>query len=84
MNGPIISKLREPRGQKKCKAHKKPVGVATVRDLYGTLNHVNCNRAILASVSGFTQGVDEFIEGKPIELMDLEDYINIQKSLSKK
>ena len=65
-----------------CKALNKPVGIATVRDLYGTLSHLKYDKAILASVSGFTKGVHEFIQGKPIELMDLPDYLSFQSSLS--
>lgn len=55
-----------------CKNHKPPIGPSVVRELYGTLLASDAQRAILASVSGFTKGVKEFVEGKPIELIDLD------------
>ncbi|MFQ5862788.1 MAG: restriction endonuclease [Candidatus Brocadiales bacterium] len=67
-------------GQKiviQCKAHKAPVGPGVVRDLYGTLINEKADKALLASVSGFTKGVFEFIEGKPIELIGLNQIIQL-------
>lgn len=60
-----------------CKAHKAPVGPGVARDLYGTLVNEKANRAILASISGFTKGVTEFTDGKPIELIDLNQIIRL-------
>jgi len=56
-----------------CKRHKKPVGPHAARDLYGTLINSRAQGAILASVSGFTPGVLEFVERKRIKLVSLED-----------
>lgn len=55
-----------------CKNHKLSTGPSVARELYGTLLASDAQRAILASVSGFTEGVNEFVEGKPIELIDLD------------
>ncbi len=55
-----------------CKNHKLPVGPSVARELYGTLLASDAQRAILASVSGFTKGVNEFAKGKPIELIDID------------
>jgi len=60
-----------------CKNHKLPVGPSVARELYGTLLASDAQRAILASVSGFTKGVNEFAKGKPIELIDI-DWIILQ------
>lgn len=65
-----------------CKAHKKPVSPHVVRDLYGTLVDSQADEAILASISGFTSGVKDFVVDKPIGLISLEDIIYIQKKLS--
>lgn len=60
-----------------CKAHAAPVGPAVVRELYGTLTHHGADEAILASVGGFTQGVFDFVRGKPIQLLDLEGIVEM-------
>jgi len=40
-----------------CKGHKKPVGVGSVRDLYGAMMHFGAKTAVLACPAGFTEGV---------------------------
>lgn len=64
-----------------CKQHAKPVGPATARDLYGALMASSAQRAILASTSGFTNGVHAFTCDKPIELMDVRDIVAIQDKI---
>ena len=64
-----------------CKAHNKPVGPAVVRELHGTLLNWGASRAILASLSGFTRGVHAYVRNKPIQLMDLDAIIALQRSL---
>lgn len=53
-----------------CKRYRSPVGVAVVRELYGTMVHLRANNAILACTGGFTKGVKDFARGKPIILVD--------------
>lgn len=55
-----------------CKQHSKPVGPAVVRELYGCLIDSKADLAILACTSGFTKGVYDFVNGKPIELIDVD------------
>lgn len=62
-----------------CKSHKSPVSPAVVRELYGTLQHFKASKAILISRTGFTKGVYEFVQGKPILLWDLNSLIKLQK-----
>jgi hypothetical protein len=62
-----------------CKRHDKPVGPHVARDLYGTLVSSHAHEAILASVSGFTPGVLEFVKGKHITLVSLEDILHMTK-----
>lgn len=58
-----------------CKAHKSPVGPSVVRDLYGAMKHFGADNALLICVGGFTRGVLEFAEAKPITLMTLEELL---------
>lgn len=65
-----------------CKAHKKPVGPNVARELYGTLMAYKAHQAILASISGFSPGVREFVKSKPIKLICLQDIIYMQKTIN--
>lgn len=65
-----------------CKQHNQPVGPSTVRELYGTLSASNCKNAILACTGGFTKGVYQFARGKPIELLDLDGILELQRKAS--
>lgn len=65
-----------------CKAHANPVGPAVVRDLYGTLIASKANSAILASISGFTKGVHNFVKGKRIQLLLLNDIILMSEQIN--
>ena len=53
-----------------CKAHKDGVGPAVARELYGSMVAFRAKAAILACTGGFTRGVYDFVEGKPIRLLD--------------
>ena len=48
-----------------------------IRDLYGTLVGSKCDVGILANLGGFSQGVFDFVEGKPILLLDISDVVNL-------
>jgi hypothetical protein len=65
-----------------CKGHEKPIGVGAIRDLYGVLMHTRADSAILACPAGFTDGVIKFAHGKPIELIELVDIIDMAESVS--
>lgn len=56
-----------------CKAHQSPVGPAIIRDLYGTMVAFGADNAVLACTGGFTKGVREFAQGKPIILYSATD-----------
>ena len=51
------------------KRYKNTVGVAAVRDLYGTLQNEGASKGILVTTSGYGKASFEFAEGKPIELL---------------
>lgn len=81
-DGGVDLYIEDPEGAKlivQCKAHKKPVGVAAVRDLLGTLYDSEADQAILASISGFTQGVYDFAIDKPIRLIDGEEILKMAR-----
>lgn len=67
-----------------CKRYTGPVGVAIVRELYGVLQSSEADSAILAATGGFTQGVFDFAEDKPIQLLGLREIIDLQKSVGHK
>ncbi len=60
-----------------CKAHKKPVGPAVVRELYGTMMASGADSAILVSSGGFTRGVRDFVPGKRIRLISSADLVTM-------
>jgi Restriction endonuclease len=66
-----------------CKAHNKPVGSPTVRELFGSLHHFKADEAILACTGGFTSSAINFAKGKPIKLIKLEDILVMQAALLK-
>ena len=52
-----------------CKSHQSPVGPAVARELYGSMRATKADGAILACTGGFTRGVKQFAQGKPINLI---------------
>lgn len=60
-----------------CKHWSKPVGVASARELLGTMTSTKTSKGILASVSGFTAGTRSFVSGKNIQLLDLEQIVHL-------
>lgn len=62
-----------------CKAHKKAVGPAVARELFGAMNSFGIKKGIIASLSGFTKGVYEFVKDKEIELISIDEILNMTK-----
>ncbi len=52
------------------KRYKGTVGVAAVRDLYGTVHNEGATKGILVATSGYGRASFEFANGKPLELLD--------------
>jgi HJR/Mrr/RecB family endonuclease len=63
-----------------CKGHSRPIGVGAIRDLYGTLMHHKADRAVLACPVGFTQGVIDFVQGKPIDLISARELVRMAEN----
>lgn len=60
-----------------CKAHNKAVAPSVARDLYGTMIAGGFYKGMIVSKNGFTKGVYDFVKGKQIELLDMEDLIKM-------
>ncbi len=58
-----------------CKRYKNPVGPHVIRDLWGTMNHLDFNEGCIVTTTGFTKGVTEFAQSRDIFLIDLNDII---------
>ncbi len=52
------------------KRYTNTVGVAAVRDLYGTVMNEGANKGILVTTSSFGPDAYEFAKGKPLTLLD--------------
>jgi len=61
-----------------CKAHNKKVSQEVVRDLYGSMMHFKANNSILATIIGGTKPTVEFCKRKPIRILTMHDYIEMQ------
>jgi len=53
-----------------CKRYSHKVGVRAVRELFGVVTAEGANKGILITNSTFTKPARDFVEGKPIELID--------------
>lgn len=58
-----------------CKAHKKQIAPAVIRELFGTLSHSDASLAILASTNGPSAGAREWALQKPIRFLSPDDLI---------
>lgn len=65
-----------------CKRYASSVGEPILRDLYGVITAEKANKGILMTTGTFTSSAKKFAEDKPIELIDGEKLIEIQKNLS--
>lgn len=52
------------------KRYRNTVGVAAVRDLFGTMMNEGANKGILVTTSGYGPDAFDFAKDKPIELLD--------------
>ncbi|MFT8356963.1 MAG: restriction endonuclease [Bifidobacterium aquikefiri] len=52
------------------KRYKNTVGVAAVRDLYGTMQNEGATKGILVTTSGYGSASYQFAKDKPLELID--------------
>lgn len=57
-----------------CKDWSNTVGEPVVRDLYGVVHAESANKGILITTSKLTKAAQRFAEGKPLELIDGEQF----------
>jgi hypothetical protein len=57
-----------------CKAWTAPIGEPILRDLFGTMHAQGANKGILITTSSFTAAALRFAQGKPLELIDGDQY----------
>ena len=62
-----------------CKDWSNTVGEPVVRDLYGVVHAESANKGILITTSKFTKAAQRFAEGKPLELIDGEQFNDLLK-----
>src|SRR6266403_464206 len=58
-----------------------PVGVREVRELYGVLHHRGANAAKLVATTSFTPDAVAFAKGKPIELVDSIELLQLIRTV---
>lgn len=67
-----------------CKSHKSPVGPAVARELLGSMVAFGADHAILACTGGFTRGVKDFVEGKPMTLISAKELASMGRDVGSK
>ena len=67
-----------------CKAYKSPAGPAVARELFGSMIAYGADDAILACTGGFTKGVEEFVQGKPIRLISAPHLVRLAEQYGNK
>ena len=60
-----------------CKRYAHPAGPAVVRELLGSMVAYPADYGVLACTGGFTRNVHEFVRGKRIVLMGLDDIVRM-------
>ena len=66
-----------------CKSRvKEPVGVSTVRELFGVMNHIAAPMGVLMTSSGFTPDAQEFSRGKHLQLLDGSKLLELIRTLN--
>ena len=79
--------LRKKNGERvvvQCKSHKKPVGPAVARELFGTMIHFRAASAVLVSPVGFTRGTEEFVRGKQIHLISAPQLTSLAQQVARR
>ena len=63
-----------------CKRYRGTVGAAVVRDLYGTMHHTGATFAYLVTTGAISDDARRWASGKPIELIDGPQLVELTKS----
>ncbi|MEA3337988.1 MAG: restriction endonuclease [Chloroflexota bacterium] len=60
-----------------CKRYSGTVGEPAVRDLYGAMQHEDVNQGYLVTTGRFSQAAEQWAVGKPIELIDGQQLVQL-------
>ncbi|MBE0695831.1 MAG: restriction endonuclease, partial [Anaerolineaceae bacterium] len=83
----IDVELRPYNGERwivQCKRYRDPVGEAVVRELYGTMVSEKARRAILVTSAEITPPAETWARGKPIQLIDGHQFLNLMEKAHQK
>ena len=75
----LILTKRSEKTVVQCKAHNKKIPIGTARELSAALRDFNADKAIIACFEGVTKPVIEYIQDKPIRVMDVEEFVRLQR-----
>ena len=64
----------------RCKRYRGTVGEAVVRDLYGTMMHASATYAYLVTTGAISDEARRWALGKPIQLIDGPQLVELTKS----
>jgi hypothetical protein len=64
-----------------CKAHDKKISIGVARELVASIQDFNAHDAIIACLEGVTKPVQQYIETKPIRVIDVHGILSLQKSI---
>ena len=64
-----------------CKRQKNPAGERIARELLGSMVAAGADRAVLACTGGFTQPAKDFVRGKHIDLLDVEQIARLAEQV---
>ena len=79
--------VKTPKGAKwivQCKRWRGWVGEPVVRDFYGTLHHEKADRGILITTGTFSNAAREWAKGKPLALVDGDEFLRAWKDVKNK
>lgn len=62
-----------------CKAHQKKVPIGVARELAAAMRDFKADAAIIACLEGVTKPVRDYIQDKPIHIVDLDDLIRMHQ-----
>ena len=62
-----------------CKRWRGAVGEPIIRDFYGVMHHEKADRGAIVTPGAFTEQARQWAKGKPIELIDGEEYMRMLK-----
>lgn len=62
-----------------CKAHQKKIPIGVARELSAAMRDFKADAAIIACLEGVTKPVRDYIQDKPIQIVELDDLIQMHQ-----